>query len=107
MTPVRLLTMVRRLLLVLPVALSLVSHDMRAQTCAPAKTALVLSGGGAKGFAHIGVLEIIDSLGLKPESVDRQQKFWVEAGLVQTPAPLSALVDTTVLADARHSMGLR
>jgi NTE family protein len=61
--------MVRRLLLVLPVALSLVSHDMRAQTCAPAKTALVLSGGGAKGFAHIGVLEIIDSLGLKPDLV--------------------------------------
>jgi len=53
----------------LPVACSLVTHDVRAQTCAPAKTALVLSGGGAKGFAHVGVLEIIDSLGLRPDLV--------------------------------------
>ena len=29
------------------------------------KVALVLSGGGAKGLAHIGVLKIIDELGLK------------------------------------------
>jgi NitT/TauT family transport system substrate-binding protein len=48
-----------------------------------------------------------NSLGLKPDSVLRQQKFWVAAGLVQTPAPLSAIVDTTILADARRSMGLR
>jgi predicted acylesterase/phospholipase RssA len=61
--------MLRRLLLVLPLALGLAAHDVRAQTCAPAKTALVLSGGGAKGFAHVGVLEIIDSLGLKPDLV--------------------------------------
>jgi NTE family protein len=61
--------MVRRLLLVLPVAFGLVTHDARAQSCAPAKTALVLSGGGAKGFAHIGVIEILDSLGLTPDLV--------------------------------------
>jgi NTE family protein len=29
------------------------------------KVGLVLSGGGAKGFAHIGVLKVIDSLGVK------------------------------------------
>ncbi|AXT18804.1 patatin [Flavobacteriaceae bacterium AU392] len=29
------------------------------------KIGLVLSGGGAKGFAHIGVLKVIDSLGIK------------------------------------------
>ena len=61
--------MARRLLLVLSVALSIAAHDVRAQTCAPARTALVLSGGGAKGFAHIGVLEVMDSLGLKPDLV--------------------------------------
>src|ERR1019366_7594147 len=61
--------MVRHLLLVLPVAVTLVTHDVRAQTCVPARTALVLAGGGAKGFAHIGVLEIMDSLGLKPDLV--------------------------------------
>lgn len=29
------------------------------------KIGLVLSGGGAKGYAHVGVLEVIDSIGLK------------------------------------------
>lgn len=33
------------------------------------KVGLVLSGGGAKGFAHIGVLKIIDSLGIKIDHV--------------------------------------
>jgi predicted acylesterase/phospholipase RssA len=31
--------------------------------------ALVLSGGGAHGMAHIGVLEVLDSLGLRPSVV--------------------------------------
>ena len=29
------------------------------------RVGLVLSGGGAKGFAHIGALKVIDSLGIK------------------------------------------
>lgn len=32
-------------------------------------TALVLSGGGAKGLAHVGVLLTLDSLGIKPDLV--------------------------------------
>jgi predicted acylesterase/phospholipase RssA len=40
-----------------------------AQTCRPGKTALVLSGGGAKGLAHIGVLRVLDSLGIRPDLV--------------------------------------
>jgi predicted acylesterase/phospholipase RssA len=40
-----------------------------AQTCRPARTALVLSGGGAKGLAHIGVLRVMDSLGIRPDLV--------------------------------------
>ncbi len=31
--------------------------------------ALVLSGGGAKGLAHIGVLRVLDSLGIRPDIV--------------------------------------
>lgn len=44
---------------------------VRAQigSCAPARTALVLSGGGAKGFAHIGVLRVLDSLGIVPDFI--------------------------------------
>lgn len=61
--------MLRRLGTALIVAASLIAHELRAQICVPAKTALVLSGGGAKGFAHIGVIEILDSLGLKPDLV--------------------------------------
>ena len=33
------------------------------------KVGLVLSGGGAKGLAHIGVLKTIDSLGVKIDYV--------------------------------------
>src|SRR5256885_3100064 len=37
--------------------------------CAPARTALVLAGGGAKGAAHIGVIKVLDSLGIHPDIV--------------------------------------
>jgi NTE family protein len=40
-----------------------------AQICRPGRTALVLSGGGAKGLAHIGVLRVLDSLGIRPDLV--------------------------------------
>jgi len=33
------------------------------------KWALVLSGGGAKGLAHIGVLKFIDEIGVKPDMI--------------------------------------
>ncbi len=38
-------------------------------SCGPARTALVLSGGGAKGLAHIGVLMKLDSLGIVPDLI--------------------------------------
>jgi NTE family protein len=38
-------------------------------SCAPARTALVLAGGGAKGLAHIGLLETLDSLGIVPDLI--------------------------------------
>ncbi len=40
-----------------------------AQQCRAPRTALVLSGGGAKGLAHIGVLRTLDSLGIRPDLV--------------------------------------
>src|SRR6478735_5869799 len=37
--------------------------------CRAGKTALVLAGGGAKGMAHLGVIHILDSLGIRPDFV--------------------------------------
>ena len=42
---------------------------LRAQSCAAAGQALVLSGGGARGLAHVGVLQVLDSLGYRPDYV--------------------------------------
>lgn len=41
----------------------------RAQACGAGPTALVLSGGGAKGIAHIGVLLALDSAGIRPDLI--------------------------------------
>ena len=35
----------------------------------PARTALVLAGGGAKGLAHVGVLRVLDSLHVRPDLI--------------------------------------
>lgn len=40
-----------------------------AQACSPDSQALVLSGGGARGLAHVGVLRVLDSLGYRPDYV--------------------------------------
>lgn len=37
--------------------------------CREGRTALVLSGGGAKGVAHIGVLAALDALGARPDLI--------------------------------------
>ena len=51
------------------VLLSLVATPLRAQACPAQPLALVLAGGGAKGFAHVGVLHALDSLGIHPDLV--------------------------------------
>jgi predicted acylesterase/phospholipase RssA len=51
------------------VSLAGVAVPAAGQTCEVPRTALVLSGGGAKGLAHIGVLKVLDSLGYRPDLV--------------------------------------
>jgi NTE family protein len=58
-----------RSLLSLLIVLCTVSAPLAAQTCGGGPVALVLSGGGAKGIAHIGVLRVLDSLGVRPDFV--------------------------------------
>ena len=45
-----------------------VNHVITAQEEKP-KVALVLSGGGAKGIAHIPLLQALDSLGIVPDII--------------------------------------
>lgn len=46
-------------------SLVILSNQIIAQVKRPIKIGLTLSGGGAKGLAHIGILKAIDSAGLK------------------------------------------
>jgi NTE family protein len=63
----------RRLCLVLPLIVGLAgtfSGPLAGQQChQEGPLALVLSGGGAKGLAHIGVIRVLDSLGIRPDLV--------------------------------------
>jgi NTE family protein len=66
----------RRVLLLALAALALATAPVarpglgaQVGSCRPAPTALVLAGGGAKGFAHIGLLQVLDSLGIVPDYV--------------------------------------
>jgi NTE family protein len=64
--------MLRRTPLLVALAVSIAAAappPAEAQDCRPPRTALVLSGGGAKGLAHIGVLRVLDSLGIRPDLV--------------------------------------
>jgi NTE family protein len=62
--------MLRRLhRFLIPAALLTAAGPLPAQDCRPPRTALVLSGGGAKGLAHVGVLAALDSLGIRPDLV--------------------------------------
>ena len=45
------------------------AHPALGQECRSERTALVLSGGGAKGLAHIGVLAVLDSLAIRPDLI--------------------------------------
>src|SRR5882757_1519187 len=67
----------RLLMLVAIVLVSLISawHETQSQvpSACPAtnagKIALVLPGGGVKGMAHVGVIKMLDSLGIVPDIV--------------------------------------
>src|SRR5688500_2761424 len=59
----------RRAVLLLAFCVVVAASPLAAQSCPAPRTALVLSGGGAKGLAHIGVLRALDSLGIRPDLV--------------------------------------
>lgn len=62
--------MISRLAVFAALLLALAQPVAAQQACpAPGKTALVLSGGGARGLAHVGVIQALDSAGLTPDLV--------------------------------------
>ncbi|WP_425076636.1 patatin-like phospholipase family protein [Psychroserpens sp. S379A] len=61
--------MKKLLIIILTLCLSTFSIAQDVQETSAPKIGLVLSGGGAKGFAHIGTLKVIDSLGIKVDYI--------------------------------------
>jgi NTE family protein len=60
------------------------------------KLGLVLSGGGAKGIAHVGVLRIMDRVGLKPDYITGTSMGSIVGGLYAigySPDSLEELID--------------
>ena len=57
------------LLLVMSILMTLTSRAQQSESTNPKKIGVVLSGGGAKGLAHIGALKVIDSLGIKVDYI--------------------------------------
>jgi len=61
--------MKKLLIFILIICLPTISQAQDAPNTGTPKVGLVLSGGGAKGFAHIGTLKVIDSLGIKVDYI--------------------------------------
>ncbi len=63
------------------VLLCLSANGLFAQSAERPKIGLVLSGGGAKGMAHIGILKELESLGIRPDYITGTSMGSVVGGL--------------------------
>jgi NitT/TauT family transport system substrate-binding protein len=54
------------------------------------------------GPQHVGQMGQIDTA-----SIERQQKIWIEAGLVKEKRPLNEMVDTSIINEVRKEMGIK
>jgi predicted acylesterase/phospholipase RssA len=59
--------------------------------CKPQKTALVLSGGGARGFGHIGVLKAIEEAGYVPDLIVGTSMGAIIGGLYASGIPVEQI----------------
>jgi len=67
--------------LVLTLGLLLVSAPGRAQTPNPPKIGIALSGGAARGLAHIGVLKVLEQAGIPVDVITGTSMGSVVGGL--------------------------
>jgi NTE family protein len=87
----------RKLISALAAFSALPTIDLRAQTNSAAKVvvipdlAVALGGGAARGFAHIGVLEILEGLGIRPNWVIGTSAGSLVGALYASGMPLSEL----------------
>ncbi len=58
--------------------------NIQAQEAKKPKIAVVLSGGGAKGIAHIPLLQTLDSLGIVPDLIVGHNQYHKKYQLQQT-----------------------
>jgi NTE family protein len=78
--------------------LALTSFGMIAQQKDHPKIGLVLSGGGAKGFAHIGVLKVLEEAGIKIDYIGGTSMGSVIGGLYASgynAAQIDSIMQTT------------
>ncbi|MBK6496021.1 MAG: patatin-like phospholipase family protein [Gemmatimonadetes bacterium] len=59
----------RTLALLLASTVAATAAPAQAPACRPGVTALVLSGGGAKGLAHVGVIAALEAAGVRPDLI--------------------------------------
>jgi len=71
----------KKLLLVLIIFISLYGISQNNKNVKRPKIGLALSGGGAKGLAHIGVLKVLEEAGIKPDYITGTSMGSIVGGL--------------------------
>lgn len=66
------------------------------------KIGLVLSGGGAKGFAHIGVIKVLEEIGITPDIITGTSMGSIMGGLYATGYTADELTEINATADWNH-----
>ncbi|MGW8317240.1 MAG: patatin-like phospholipase family protein, partial [Bacteroidales bacterium] len=86
------------LILNIPVALQGQSGPNPSEQGSRPKIGYVLSGGGAKGIAHVGVLKVLEEVGLQPDVITGTSMGSIIGGLYAlgyTADEISQLIETT------------
>lgn len=92
------------LLITLLSHLSAYSQEMDSQSDRP-KIGLVLSGGGAKGLAHIGVLKVLEEAGIKPDYIGGTSMGSIVGGLYAIGYSADSLEEIARSADWSFLLG--
>jgi NTE family protein len=79
--------------------LIIVSASFAQETKSKPKIGLVLSGGGAKGLAHIGVLKVLEEAGIKPDIITGTSMGSIVGGLYAAGYTVDELIEINENAD--------